>query len=443
MPSVWAAVWPCIVGNLVLRIGSASAGTAIAVYLRFMRNTTEGVDPTFLGLLAVAFYGSELVTAPFFGSLSDRYGRKRFMLLGTMFGGVAVLLLPWIPALPLFLAARALEGLSSGSSVPAVLGYLAGGNFTQAQRGRVMAVFEVATIVGFAAGYAVGGIAWDKLHVNAFFAIFGIYALTFVIFLFVKGDIDDVPGVPEDGAGAHVAATHSINLATYRLLLKDRGVAGFLPAWVAVNAVLGLWGTHLSFQLVGARIGRQLLSGGLTATQAGLVSAGIGVTLIVGTGLWMLAFGKWRNTTIMGVATLAIAYITIVLLALNHTPAGNYALIGALVCLVIGGMLVAAGFTPAALAYLADLSNRFPAHRGSLMGLYSVLLGGGQLIGGWLGGFFAEVWAVDGLVLLTALFGLVAMGGLFVVARANAEPATPDEPTPAAPPPPTPVAPLG
>ena len=80
-----------------------------------------------------------------------------------------------------------------------------------------------------------------------------------------------------------------------------------------------------------------------------------------------------------------------------------------LVGLFFGGVLVASGFTPAALAYLADLSEERAEHRGAVMGLYSVTLGLGQLLGGTLGGAFAGWASVNGLILLTILLGSIAL----------------------------------
>ena len=45
------------------------------------------------------------------------------------------------------------------------------------------------------------------------------------------------------------------------------------------------------------------------------------------------------------------------------------------------GLFVLAGATPAALGLLADISERFPADRGAIMGLYSVFLAIGQIAG--------------------------------------------------------------
>jgi len=408
MASLLSSVWACILGNFFLRIGSAAAGTAITLNLAHIGRTSGGVDATVVGLVSVAFYLSELVTAPFFGTLSDRYGRQRFMLLGTFLGLIAVLILPWVPAVPLFIAARSLEGFSSGASVPAVLGHLAAETGESPRsRGRVMAIFEVTTILGLALGYGVGGFFFDKFHTIAFFLIAGIYGLSFLLFTRVTG------ATQSDGESTR----HKISPEAYGILLRDKPTAGFLPAWIAVNAVLGLWGTHLAFQMASDKSSEQLLVGGFTGTQIGITSALIGVALIIGTGLWTLGFGRIRTLSIMVVSTVGILGLSAVLLALNHSPEGDVGRIYGLLGLSALGLLVASGFTPAALAYLAEQSERFPEHRGSLMGLYSVLIGGGQLIGGWAGGFFANAWAVDGLVYLTALLGLLALAGLLFVLR--------------------------
>ena len=60
-----------------------------------------------------------------------------------------------------------------------------------------------------------------------------------------------------------------------------------------------------------------------------------------------------------------------------------------------------AGATPAALGLLADISERFPADRGAIMGLYSVFLAIGQIIGSLIGGFAADWRGIDGMLVAT------------------------------------------
>ncbi len=398
----------CILGNLLLRAGSAAATGTIALYLAHLDTTLYSVPATFLGLLAAAFYISELVFAPVFGSLSDRYGRKQFMLIGTMLGAGAILLLPIAPALFLFAVVRLLEGLSSASSVPAVLGFLADETgASPTTRGRTMAAFEVATIVGFALGFTISGIVWDKLNIGAFFVVFAVYISALLSFLFV---------IPRP-VGPRTA---SAGWRAYRALLSHAPTVRFMPSWVAVNAVLGLWFTHMGFQLARANDPQQLLVGGFSGTSVGIIPGGLALVLLIGTASWAFAFGKITTSRIMNTALIALIGCSFVLYALNHTEPNDGARIAAVVVAVAGLLLVVSGFTPAALAHLAALSEHFPEQRGSMMGLYSVLLALGQLLGGLTGGLFAQLWGIDGMILLTLL--LAVMAAISLVGLTPAEP---------------------
>ena len=74
-------------------------------------------------------------------------------------------------------------------------------------------------------------------------------------------------------------------------------------------------------------------------------------------------------------------------------------------------------FAPAALAYLADISEVAAKDRGLLMGLYSVFLGLGQLLGNGMGGVFAQAWGFDGLIFLTAILAFIALISLLLLFR--------------------------
>jgi MFS family permease len=115
-----------------------------------------------------------------------------------------------------------------------------------------------------------------------------------------------------------------------------------------------------------------------------------------------------QATLLLGVGGLGFA--SVMLWALNHaSPRTPPALIVVLVALVVIGVFVESGFTPAALAYLAEIAEERPGHRGSVMGLYSVLLSVGQLLGGGLAAPFADRLGINGLILLTGLLCLVAL----------------------------------
>jgi predicted MFS family arabinose efflux permease len=73
------------------------------------------------------------------------------------------------------------------------------------------------------------------------------------------------------------------------------------------------------------------------------------------------------------------------------------------------GLFVLSGATPAALGLLADVTESFPDDRGAVMGLYSVFLGVGQILGSLIGGAAAEVKGLDGVFVATVVFLVVAL----------------------------------
>lgn len=381
-----------LAGTFVLRCASWAAGFIIGLYLGGLDRSGSEVPAILVGVVAVSFYLSELLGGPVMGWLSDRMGRYTFMLLGPLLGGVAIQLLGLATAVPVLLLVRMMEGLSTASSVPATLGYLSARTATSpALRGRVMAFFEVATVVGLASGSLVAGLLWDHLGVWAFTAVAGIYAVSLGLFAMANDEAARV---------RHRAEGHVV----VRLLRRD--LLSFAPAWLAVNSVLGVWFAHGAFQLSGGAEAGQRLVGAFTGTQIGLAFAAFGVLFSVGAVVWGFAMGRLGTRRVMAIGIGGVFVAVAGLLLLNHSEAPAPHVLG--LVLLVAGIFLESGFTPAALAYLAALAEVRAADRGAVMGLYTVLLGIGQLTGGALGGVFAEALALDGLILLTALLGVAA-----------------------------------
>ena len=97
-------------------------------------------------------------------------------------------------------------------------------------------------------------------------------------------------------------------------------------------------------------------------------------------------------------------------LVVNHSMSLPQVVTIAAVVIAGVGLFVLAGATPAALGLLADISERFPADRGAIMGLYSVFLAIGQIAGSLIGGFAAEWRGIDGMLIATfALLGVALL----------------------------------
>jgi MFS family permease len=308
---------------------------------------------------------------------------------------------------------RVIEGLSTATTAPSTLSFLSAATAQSASlRGRVMSWYEIATVVGIGFGFVVAGVLWDRLGYGAFLVVTAIYATALLAFALVTEEAELGGAVPvREGR-------------SFREVLSKPRLLRFAPAWLCVNTIVGVWFTHSAFQLTGERRAGQFLSGEFTGSTLGAAFAAFSVAFMLGVFLWGLAIGRRQKTSLMLITTLGIYLLCGALFALNRAGATGGLLVTVLTAAFLVGVVIASGFTPAALAYLADISEEMAEHRGTVMGLYSVMLGLGQLIGGALGGPFAQAWGVDGLILLTALLGSAALLVLAVLHRVERRPLT-------------------
>ncbi|KNC96465.1 uncharacterized protein SPPG_08057 [Spizellomyces punctatus DAOM BR117] len=85
-------------------------------YLVRATGVDEGSVGYYAGLLSSAFYGPLFVTNVVWGGISDRYGRRRVLLLGASFGFLAAVLLSIGQRLELLFVARLLAGTFGANS---------------------------------------------------------------------------------------------------------------------------------------------------------------------------------------------------------------------------------------------------------------------------------------------------------------------------------------
>ena len=174
---VGAALWSAF----VFRIGQSAVGVIVSLALARVAAGDRGTSAAVVGMLLSTNFAVELVAAPIFGGLSDRFGRKPFMVAGPLLGFLASQIYPATSALaPLFLA-RGLEGACAGSLTPSSLGFLSDATTTTLERrGRTMAYFEIATLLGIGVGYALGGVLHQALGPHAFRVASAAYLLSAV-----------------------------------------------------------------------------------------------------------------------------------------------------------------------------------------------------------------------------------------------------------------------
>jgi MFS family permease len=407
---VTGSIAAVLFGNFTLRFSTGLTGALLLYYLADLPlYGGEEVSASVAGVMGALYFGAELILSPFFGVLADRFGTHRLMQPGPIMGAVAVIATALTTNVPLLAGTRFLEGAAAAASVPAALGYIAiATSQNQAMRGRVVARFEVATLGGVGVGTVVAGFLYSALGPTAFWLNALIYGVTFLI---LRYRVEDLPEHIPTAPGEEAVPASLFHIGRYREVLRARPVWLLAPTWIALNALLGSWGTQAIFQLVQEPSGEfqdQVLMRGIEPWQASLVF-GIGLlVLFAGLLYWGNRFVRLRRTTIIGLGLAGGGVFVLALAVVNHsTGMPPWVVVAALAAAAIG-LFVLAGATPAAVGFLSDVSEGYPGRRGVIMGLYSVFLALGQIIGAVVAGVAAEWRGIDGL--------LVASAGLLVVA---------------------------
>ena len=150
-----------LVGSLILRLASHAMGQMTQFYLDHISGNYYHISYTTRGYVIASFFVTELLGSLVLGAMSDRYGRKIFILLGPLLGAIAVQMTAMTSMLWVLVFARLLAGLSTGSSVPATLGYISEATVGRPKlRARIVGLFEITLVGGFAIGSFVAGYLW-------------------------------------------------------------------------------------------------------------------------------------------------------------------------------------------------------------------------------------------------------------------------------------------
>jgi DHA1 family multidrug resistance protein-like MFS transporter len=115
-----------------------------------------GAGGTELGFLMATFAIMQFLFSPLWGDLSDRYGRKPFLMIGTLGNGLAMLFFGLSTEIWMLYAARALAGVLSAATLPTAMAYISDST-SHADRGRGMGIIGAAMGVGMVIGPGLGG----------------------------------------------------------------------------------------------------------------------------------------------------------------------------------------------------------------------------------------------------------------------------------------------
>ena len=330
-----------------------------------------GDNPAWVGL-AMGIYGltQGLLQIPF-GMASDRFGRKRVIVIGLIIFAAGSLLAASASTLPWLLAGRALQGAGAVSAaVTALLADLT----RDSVRTKAMALVGASIGLVFALSLVVAPPLAAAIGLSGLFALTGVLAVTGIgIVVWVVPPAPDQVSAQRAGLGRVLAdrALMRLNFGVFVLHAVQ------LAMWVAVPALLvqaGLaQGAHwqvylpavlLSFAAMGAVFAMER-RGHLRAVF--LVS--IGLILLAQLGFGWLSQDGMNSADGLGVLPLAVL-LFVFFCGFNALEATQPSLV--------------TRFAPT-------------ASRGAALGVYNTLQSLGFFAGGALGGWLAKHWGPQGL----------------------------------------------
>ncbi|CAM2948319.1 MFS transporter [Prescottella defluvii] len=207
-------------------------GVRISLVPLFVVEMLDGDGTTAAIALTVFALGNAAVLMQS-GRMSDRIGRKPFMLIGLAICGVATIAMGLSDNLALFLIATAVCGIGSGVMGPAQQAAVADVIGSKRRGGPVLALFQMMNDVGAFAGPLVAGIVAQAWSYGAAWAVSGVVMLLPIVLWLVvpKGRYDadsESAGDPDPDEGTGHVRGPDGNRAEHQLPdgATDLGLGG-------------------------------------------------------------------------------------------------------------------------------------------------------------------------------------------------------------------------
>lgn len=256
----------------------------------------QGFSKIHVGGLLTIYALASFFTAPFWGALSDRTGRKKLILVGLIGFSLSFFLFAlFMENLPLLYASRVVGGFFSGALYTAVTGFVA--DMTDEEnRNKYMGLMGMSIGLGFIFGPAIGGIL-GNFSLQLPFIASGTLTLLLLVYASVilkepekRGDANKRSIIPKGGA----------MLWTYRIRYL------FLFSFMVTFLLAGLEATFQLFQIdkieiTPLQLGYLFMASGFVdaIVQGGIVRRVkngaetkwiIGATIVTALGLFLLPF---------------------------------------------------------------------------------------------------------------------------------------------------------
>jgi DHA1 family multidrug resistance protein-like MFS transporter len=143
-------------------------GLGIVIPLLPVYAENLGAGGVAIGLMVAGFSISRGLLQPLIGGLSDKHGRKQFLIGGLLVYAIVGLLFPLATSVEHLVLIRILHGVGAAMIAPIAMSYI-GDLAPPEEEGRYMGIFNIALFSGIGLGPVVGGVFKDSFGFNSAF----------------------------------------------------------------------------------------------------------------------------------------------------------------------------------------------------------------------------------------------------------------------------------
>ena len=395
-----------IFGTLFFSIFIAVTGVGIVVPLLPVYAHDLGASGIYIGLIFGAFSLSRTVFLPYFGRLSDRKGRKPFIVIGLFSYAVISVAFILSRGVEQLIVIRFIQGITSAMIMPVVQAYV--GDITpKGREGSIMGLFNMSLLIGLSAGPLIGGFVKDRISLEGAFICMGVLSITgFALSMFL------LPPRSEE----QVVKRGRVPVAWSRLI-SDPTIAGLFFFRMAYTACIGvIWAflpvfADVEFSISASSIGL-LVTLGVFVSGLGQIPMG-----------WLADRFNRKVMMVLGGLVVSGAVYAFTL------ATGFWGLFAASVAFGIGGGIAMPPMMAAAVLW----GSRSDA-MGSVMAIITVGHSLGMLVGSLLAGVMMQwfelrqAFALGGLTMAVGIFVFIGCTWRADLSRGTNRPAHPDFP---------------
>lgn len=343
------------------------------------------------GLVYSAQAFTMMVTAPVWGALADRYGRKMMVMRATFGGAAIVALIAFVQTAEQLVLLRALQGALTG--VMGAVMALVAADVPRHRTGYALGLLQMGMWGGISIGPLVGGVIADTLSFRAAFLLTAALLATAGMLVLWGAQEHSMPVAPKKPAHApgmiaawqHVLGNASVRMTYLARFLHQLGQTMVMP-----------FSPLLILALMGSENRAATVSGVAMAVSA---AAGTASAIVLG------RYGdRVGHQRILAITTLIAAIGYLPVLGVSHV--WQFVIVLALTGTATGGS------TPSLSALLARFTE--PGEEGAVYGLESAIMAAGRAVAPLAG---AALVSVLGLRSTFAGAALVYLAIVFVALR--------------------------